>query len=308
MEDNIFIVRKLIEVNSTLQLVTSVGLENQIKNRYPSRPILEIFTQRDEMFGKERIQILGTREMSIFSKLSIEKQKKALNILFSSGVPCIIISRNYDAPQSFIDKSKETKIPILKTDIPTANVVGNVSQTCCEYIKDSVDIHGIMMNIYGIGVLLLGESGIGKSETCLSLLKKGHQLISDDRVICNQIYPGYVIGESPTLTQNYIELRGIGLVDVSKTLGASAISVPKVIELVVQLKPYTNSNFERLGFDTRYYNIKDTKIPLYDIPVKSGRIISELIETAVLVFKQKQNGEDPSQDFIDRLQKYTASK
>lgn len=305
---NKFSVSKLIEVNSTLELVTSVGLDNEIKNRYPSRPVLEIYTQNGDLFGNERIQILGTREMTIFTQLDEEKQAKALDILFTKGVPCVIISRNYDAPQNFIEKSKETNITILKTDIPTANVVGNVSQTCCEYIKDSVDIHGIMMNIYGIGVLLLGESGIGKSETCLSLLKKGHQLISDDRVICNQIYPGYVIGESPELTQNYIELRGIGLVDVMKSLGASAISVPKVIELVVQLKPYKTANFERLGFDTRYYTIKDTKIPLYDIPVKSGRIISELVETAVLVFKQKQNGEDPAQDFIDRLKSHTTSK
>lgn len=307
MEDNNkFSVSKLVEINSTLQLVTSCGLTNEITNRYPSRPILEIFTQNSEMFGKSRIQILGTREITIFNNLEESKQQKVVNILFSENVPCIIISRNYDAPKLFIKKSKETNIPILKTDIATANVVGNVSQTCCEYIKDSIDIHGILMNIYGIGVLLLGESGIGKSETCLSLLKRGHQLISDDRVICNQIYPGYIIGESPELTQNYIELRGIGLVDVSKTLGASAISAPKAIELVVQLVHFDNKNFERLGFETKYYKIKDTNLPYYEIPVKAGRNISELIETAVLVFKQKQNNEDPAQFFINRLKKATS--
>lgn len=306
--ENKFKVSQLIDINTTLYLITSNGLDNVISNRYPSRPILEIYTQNDEMFGKNRIQILGSREMSVYKRLDKDKKDIVCKMLFENDVPCIIITRGYDAPEEFIEYSKKSNIPLIGTKVATANVVGNISQTCCEYIKDSVDLHGILMSIYGIGVLMLGESGIGKSETCLSLLRQGHQLISDDRVICNQIYPGYIIGESPSLTQNYIELRGIGLVDVSKTFGASAISVPKAVELVVQLKPYESSHFERLGFDTKQYTIKDTEIPLYEIPVRSGRNLSELIETAVLVFKQKQNGEDPAEFFLNRLKNYTSTK
>lgn len=304
---NNFSVNNLLFLDLKLKAITNYGLDNEITDRYPSRPVLEIYTQTDEMFGNNRIQILGTKEISIFNSLDDEKKIKACEIIFKEGVPCIIISRGLELPEYFEQFSKLKNIPILSTNIATAIVVGNVTQSVCQYIKETKDIHGILMNIFGIGVLMVGSSGIGKSETCLSLIQKGHQLISDDRVICNQIYPGFIIGESPEITKNYIELRGIGLVDIYQTYGAAAIAQPMKIDLVTQLKPYKDSDFERLGFDNKYYNLMETSIPLYDIPVKSGRNLSEIVETAVLVFKQKLDGIDPAKEFQTRLRKITSN-
>lgn len=267
-----------------------------------SRPGLEL-TGYFNYYPADRLQMFGMKEISFCEKMGHEERCIIMHKLCNPKVPAIIIARNLEIPEELLKCAKKAKVPVLRSPLATSRLGGDVTNYLEEKLAVRSSVHGVLMDIYGLGVLIQGDSGIGKSETGLELIKKGHRLIADDRVDVFQ-HESKVTGEAPDILKNMMEIRGVGIIDVMNLFGASAVRKSARIQLVVYLENWTkDKQFDRLGHGDETTRIADVDIPKISIPVKTGRNVATIIEVAAMNYRARSMGYDATKMFNDRLSK-----
>ena len=292
------------ELVNTIRLKPIHGkehLDRKITTSEISRPNLEL-TGYFEFYPAERIQLFGLTEISFMQQMNSEKRLEILRRLCTEETPCFIVSRKLDPPEEMITAAAEAKIPILRASSRTTHVSSSVTNFLEGKLAERTSIHGVLVDVYGIGMLITGESGVGKSETALELVQKGHRLIADDRVELYQHDELTLVGEAPQILANLIEIRGIGIIDVMTLFGAGAILESKQIDLLVHLENWTpDKKFDRLGGGEEIVDLLGVSIPKIRIPVKTGRNVSIILEVAAMNFRAKHMGYDASETFQKNL-------
>ncbi|MDE5977692.1 MAG: HPr(Ser) kinase/phosphatase, partial [Turicibacter sp.] len=297
-----------------LKLEVVIGdqfLERQITEQMLSRPGMEL-TGVVEYFrdsAKRRVQIIGTKEWLYLQSLDSEVRRERARVLFTDETPVIIFSKNFEIPQEMIELSEQTQVPLLRSQKETTVLFTSISNYLEEALSPVESVHGVLVDVNGIGVLITGKSSIGKSETALELIHRGHQLIADDRVDIYEKEPGLVVGRAPELLQQFIEVRGIGIINVVEMFGARAYRHKKRVTLMIELEDWNNEKiYNRIGLSdetTRLFNTEVTKIT---IPVRPGRSIASLIEVAAMNHRLKVMGYNAAEAFTDQLNKYIQTK
>lgn len=292
-------VRKLVNDIKLKVMAGENGLDNVITIHELTRPGVELVGFFD-FFEPLRVVLCGSKEITFFnSRLSDEEKEQRLDALFKKNPPAFVFSKHVVVPDIFIEKGNQYNIPILKSDeLRTTALSSKIYGYLQERLAERQSVHGVLIDIYGMGTLIIGKSGIGKSEVALELIKRGHQLISDDRVDIFEKEVGTIIGQAPEVLQKYMEIRGIGVVDIVEMFGASAFSESNQIDLVVELKRWDEeSNYDRLGSASLSCKFFDTDVPKVVIPVSPGRSMATLVESAAMNEKLKLMGFNAFENF-----------
>lgn len=279
----------------------NVLLEKEIKTSDISRPGLEM-TGYFDFYTPERIQLIGMKEWSYLMKMSSHNRHQVLLKMFQPETPVIIIARNLEIPKEMFSAADEKQIAILRSKTSTSRLSGEISSYLDSRLAERTSVHGVLMDIYGMGVLIQGDSGIGKSETGLELVKRGHRLVADDRVDIYAKDEMTLWGEPAEILRHLLEIRGVGIIDVMSLYGASAVKDSSQVQIAVYLENYdTQKTFDRLGNDTEELEVAGVRISRIRIPVKTGRNISVVIEAAAMNYRAKQMGYDATKIFEERL-------
>ena len=279
----------------------NVLLEKEIKTSDISRPGLEM-TGYFDFYTPERIQLIGMKEWSYLMKMSSHNRHQVLLKMFQPETPVIIIARNLEIPKEMISAADEKQIAILRSKTSTSRLSGEISSYLDSRLAERTSVHGVLMDIYGMGVLIQGDSGIGKSETGLELVKRGHRLVADDRVDIYAKDEMTLWGEPAEILRHLLEIRGVGIIDVMSLYGASAVKDSSQVQIAVYLENFdVHKTFDRLGNDTEELEVAGVRIPHIRIPVKTGRNISVVIEAAAMNYRAKQMGYDATKIFEERL-------
>lgn len=266
-----------------------------------ARPGLQLAGYFDH-FEPMRLQVLGNVESSYLDKLSSAERYIVYDRLFSYKFPAILAARGLVPGPELIAMAKKHNITVLTCPDATSYIVSSIIAYLKGELAPRVTRHGVLMEVYGEGLLLLGESGIGKSETAIELIKRGHRLIADDAVEIKRVSPTSLMGSAPSLIRNYIELRGIGIVNVAKLFGIGAVKAENEINLVVNIVPWnTNQEYDRLGVDDKCMNILGVDLPLNTIPVTPGRNLAVILEVAAMNNRQRKMGYNAAKEFTEQL-------
>ena len=272
-----------------------------ISSRDVSRPGLE-FTGFFEYYDNTRVLIIGNTEHAFLARFSPEERYHALSELLSRRPPAIIISRNLEPFEELMATAKENDVPILRTADTTSSLVAALVSYMNVELAPRITRHGVLVEVYGEGLLLVGDSGVGKSETAIELIKRGHRLIADDAVEIRKVSTNSLVGTAPKLIRNYIELRGIGIVNVAKLFGMGAVRTENEINLIVNIVPWnTQEVYDRLGLEEHYTTLLDVQVPTVTIPVKPGRSLAIIIEVAAMNNRQKKMGFNAAKAFTEQL-------
>ena len=255
-----------------------------------------------DFYTPERIQLIGMKEWSYLMKMSSHNRHQVLLKMFQPETPVIIIARNLEIPKEMISAADEKQIAILRSKTSTSRLSGEISSYLDSRLAERTSVHGVLMDIYGMGVLIQGDSGIGKSETGLELVKRGHRLVADDRVDIYAKDEMTLWGEPAEILRHLLEIRGVGIIDVMSLYGASAVKDSSQVQIAVYLENFdVHKTFDRLGNDTEELEVAGVRIPRIRIPVKTGRNISVVIEAAAMNYRAKQMGYDATKIFEERL-------
>lgn len=255
-----------------------------------------------EYFDNDRIQIIGKVETSYLSNMEEDKKREALDRLFSSGIPAVVITRDMEPDPVMLKAAEKFGVPLLSSSENTSRFMSEIIRRLSVWLAPRITRHGVLVEVYGEGMLILGESGVGKSETAIELLKRGHRLVADDAVEIKKVSNETLVGSSPTIIKHYIELRGIGIINVKNIFGMGAVKDTEKIDLVVKLEPWKNGfEYDRLGIETEYAEILDIKIPQLTIPVSQGRNLAVILEVAAMNNRQKRMGYNAADELYQRL-------
>ncbi len=269
-----------------------------------SRPGLQLAGYFDH-FEPMRLQIMGNVEISYLAKLSETERRLTFDRLFSYKIPALLICRDVPPDEQCLAMAKKHNINILRSKEPTSTIISAIITYLDATMAPRITRHGVLMEIYGEGILLTGESGIGKSEAAVELLKRGHRLIADDAVEIHRISGGALVGAAPDLIRNYIELRGIGIVNVARLFGVGAVKAENKIDLVVNIVPWnTHEVYDRLGLEDQYMDILGVKIPMYTIPITPGRNLAVILEVAAMNNRQRKMGFNSAKEFTERIDQH----
>ncbi|MFC4557495.1 HPr(Ser) kinase/phosphatase [Virgibacillus kekensis] len=277
------------------------GLHREIITSDISRPGIEM-TGYFRYYPKERLQLIGKTEMTYFLDLNDENKKDRMERLCTDVTPGIVVSRAMDIPQVMIDAANAAGVPILHSPRKTTRVISRLTNYLEAKFAPFTAIHGVLVDIYGVGVLITGQSGVGKSETALELVKRGHRLVADDSVEIRQEDYDSLIGNSPPLIEHLLEIRGLGIINVMTLFGAGSVRSYKKISLIISLELWDqNKQYDRLGLDEEKMKIMDVELPKATIPVRPGRNLAVIIEVAAMNFRLKRMGVNAAEEFSDRL-------
>ncbi|PWW03116.1 Hpr(Ser) kinase/phosphatase [Paenibacillus cellulosilyticus] len=251
---------------------------------------------------RERVQILGKTELTFLQTLSAQSRSERMERLCNDEAPCIIITRGLEAPAELLEQSKLANVPILRSGMATTILQSRVTNFLERKLAPTATIHGVLVDVYGIGMLITGGSGIGKSETALELVKRGHRLVADDAVEIRQTSDNQLHGSAPELIRHLLEIRGLGIINVMTLFGAGAIRNNKRIELVIRLENWQpDKQYDRLGLDEETTRIIDTDVPLVTVPVRPGRNLAVIIEVAAMNYRLKRMGYNAALQFTNKL-------
>ncbi|WP_409290336.1 HPr(Ser) kinase/phosphatase [Peribacillus sp. SCS-26] len=277
------------------------GINRPIVTSDLSRPGLEMAGFFD-YYPAERVQLLGMSEMEFYEKLSSPEQKQRLEALCNDQTPCIIVTRGQEIPEYLIEASERESVPVLRSAAKTTRLFSRLTNYLEFKLAPTTAVHGVLIDIYGVGVLITGKSGVGKSETALELVKRGHRLVADDCVEIRQEDEDTLVGNSPELLQNLLEIRGLGIINVMTLFGAGAVRNYKRISLVINLELWEKTKqYDRLGLDEEKIRILDTDITKLIVPVRPGRNLAVIIEVAAMNFRLKRMGYNAAQQFTSKL-------
>jgi len=240
---------------------------------------------------KKRVQVFGNTEFSYLNSLSEERQKKTIEEICRANITVMVVTNNLLLPDFFVKLAEKFKLPILLTPLPSSDFINRVSNFLEERLAISTEMHGVLVEVLGLGILIIGRSGIGKSESALDLILRGHRLIADDVVIIQRRYPSTLVGKAGSLIKHYMEVRGLGLLNVKEMFGVSAVKDERIVELIIELTEWQpDMECDRLGLDDMTMEILGINIPLIRLPVSPGRNIGSIIEVAARNHALKQSG------------------
>ena len=285
-----------------LELVSGEeGINRPITMSDISRPGIEL-AGYFEYYPAERIQLLGKTELSFFEGLSQNERNLRMERLCTDITPAIIVTRGLEVPQELIEASERESVPVLRSNMKTTRFSSRLTNFLESKLAPTTAVHGVLVDIYGIGVLITGKSGVGKSETALELVKRGHRLVADDCVEIRQEDQDTLVGASPDLIEHLLEIRGLGIINVMTLFGAGAVRSNKRITMVINLEIWDSTKqYDRLGLDEEKMKIIDTEVTKITVPVRPGRNLAVIIEVAAMNYRLKRMGVNAAQQFTERL-------
>lgn len=294
-----------------VQLIEKMNLENctpdidikRIKISQPdvNRPALQLAGFYDH-FDSERVQIIGYVEHAYMMKQDEEKRLEIISKLMDYKVPCIVFCRNIEVPEKLVKIATEKEVPIFRTSKTTSSFMAEVIRWLNVELAPRISIHGVLVDVYGEGILIMGESGIGKSEAALELIKRGHRLVADDVVEIKKVSDETLIGTAPDITRHFIELRGIGIIDVKTLFGVESVKNTQAIDLVIKLEEWSrDKEYDRFGLDEQYIEFLGNKVVCHSIPIRPGRNLAIICESAAVNHRQKKMGYNAAQEIYKRL-------
>lgn len=255
-----------------------------------------------DVFAWDRIQILGNTEISYLDSLAPEDRRKRLDGTLEFQVPCLIVTNGNPVSEDILEAAKSHGTPLLLSSLPTTRMAGMLMAYLERFFAPTANIHGNLLDVFGMGVLIMGSSGVGKSECALELIERGHRLVADDQVIIRRLSKDELVGRSSDVLKYHMEIRGLGILNLELLFGVASVVEEKRIELVVWLERWNdNVEYERLGIDEEEHAIFDVRVPKYKIPVQPGRNISIMVEMAALTQRLKNSGINPAQLMNDSL-------
>lgn len=262
-----------------------------------------------ENFDSKRIQIIGLTEMSYLDELSTSLRNTHLEKLFSFQPPAIVLTRGMQPLSEMMQFAKQYGVPILMSTEMTSALMGQLITTLNTELAPRITRHGVLVEVYGEGILILGDSGVGKSETAIELVKRGHRLIADDAVEIKKVSPHELVGSAPPVLKHYIELRGIGVINVAKLFGMGAVKESSNIDLIINMVPWRDGEaYDRLGMETQYTEILDVKVPSITVPITPGRNLAVIFEVAAMNNRQKRMGYNAAVEFTEQMSKYFTAR
>jgi len=302
-QSNYYVILSEIVKEFELEIIYGTKLLEEVNISVPevNRPGLALMGFND-YFGENRIQIIGKAEYAFLESLSSKQRTLCLDKFYKCPFPCIIITRNLPIFDEILKISKKYRIPILRTHEVTSRLLSSIISYLNLQLAPRITLHGVLVDVYGEGILITGESGSGKSETALELVKRGHRLVADDAVEIKKVSEKTLVGSAPELIRHLIEIRGIGIIDVKNLFGVVSIKSVDKIDLAINLEIWDeNKEYERLGLEEKYTNILDINLPLLKIPVAPGRNLAIIIEAASINNRQKRLGYNTARELSERL-------
>ncbi len=273
----------------------------EVESRDVNRPGIEL-NGFYNYFDNHRINILGKAETAMIESFSPEKYKSTVDKFFSMKPPAVIISRGLEITEVMIECAKKYNVPLLSSQDTTSNIVASLVAYLNVELAPRVTRHGVLVEVYGEGILLVGDSGVGKSETAIELTKRGHRLIADDAVEIRRVSSRALVGQSPENIRYFIELRGIGMINAKNIFGVGAVKTQEKIDLIINLEIWDNTKaYDRMGIDNEYTEILGIEIPVMTIPVRPGRNLAVIIEVAAMYYRQKKMGYNAAHELLTNL-------
>lgn len=296
-------VAKIARLMNLTNLTENINLkEKKISISDINRPALQLYGYF-EHFAEGRVQIIGMVEFAFLQQVAKEKKIEAYTQFLSYNIPCVIFCRGFQPDEDFLIAAEQNNVPILGTDRATSDFTAEIIRVLNEELAPSITIHGVLVDVYGEGLLIMGESGIGKSEAALELIRRGHRLVTDDAVEIRRIDDKTLIGTSPAITRHFIELRGIGIIDVKALYGVECVKESQQIDLVIKLEDWKkDKEYDRLGMEDEYIEFLGNKVVCHSLPIRPGRNLAVICETAAVNHRQKKMGYNAAEELYRRVQ------
>ena len=300
---------KLVEKMGLKNLTPDIDLTDKVITvPEQNRPALQ-FTGYFDHFDSVRIQLVGYVEYTYLQTLTEERRKEIYQQFLSYGLPCLIYTTEILPDEEMLKQANETNTPIFATNKKTTPFQAELLRWLNVELAPCISIHGVLVDIYGVGVLIMGESGVGKSEAALELIKRGHRLVTDDVVEIRKVSDDTLVGKAPDITKNLIELRGIGIVDVKTMFGVQSVRETQTIDLVITLEEWDkDKEYDRLGLEEKYTEFLGNKVQCHEIPIRPGRNLAIILESAAINHRQKQMGYNAAQELYRRVQQSLTKK
>ena len=273
-----------------------------------NRPALQL-AGYFEHFDATRLQIIGFVEYTYMEGLTDEARREAYEKLMAYDIPCIVFSRDLKPDPIFLETAIQHEVPVLSTKKSTSDFMSEIIRWLNVKLAPCISVHGVLVDVYGEGVLITGESGIGKSEAALELIKRGHRLVSDDVVEIRKVSDASLVGSAPDITRHFIELRGIGIIDAKTLFGVESVKNTQTIDLVIKLEEWDkDKEYDRLGLQEEYTEFLGNRVVCHSIPIRPGRSLAVIVESAAVNHRQKKMGYNAAQELYNRVQKSLAKK
>lgn len=296
------LINKFIDEYELLHINKCVDIsEREVDTPDLNRPAIQL-TGFFDHFDSNRIQIIGRVEQAFLETLSPDGREEIFDKIFSYDIPAVIICRGFKPFYEMIRSANKNKVPLLCTDLSTTDIIAEITRWLKFELAPSITKHGVLVDIYGEGILIMGESGIGKSETALELIKRGHRLVADDAVEIKKASKQTLVGSCPEVIRYFIELRGIGIIDVRQMFGVESIKETQNIDLVIMMEYWDrNKEYDRLGLNEEYTNILGNEVVCHHIPIRPGRNLAMICEAAAINHRQKKMGYNAAKVLNERV-------
>lgn len=295
-------IQKLVEKLDMENCTPEISLEDKsISQSDVNRPALQLAGYFD-YFDSNRIQVIGQVEASYLEKIGTEEELRMMEQIMEHQVPCIVYCRNLEINPAVLELAGRYNIPILRTGKTTSSFMAEVIRWLNVELAPRISIHGVLVDVFGEGLLIMGESGIGKSEAALELIKRGHRLVTDDVVEIKKVSDDTLIGTAPDITRHFIELRGIGIIDVKTLFGVESVKDTQCIDLVIKLEEWNkDEEYDRLGLEEKYTEFLGNKVVCHSIPIRPGRNLAIICESAAVNYRQKKMGYNAAKELYNRV-------
>ncbi len=294
---------KVVEEMNLKNLTPEIDME-KVRITVPdmNRPALQL-TGYFDYFASERIQVIGYVEFTYLMQLPGEEKIRRFEAFISKKIPCVIFTTMTEPDEDMLKLANQYGVPVLATERTTSSFLAEIIRWLKVQLAPSISIHGVLVDVYGEGVLIMGESGIGKSEAALELIRRGHRLVSDDAVDIRKVSERTLVGSAPDITRHFIELRGIGIVDVKNLYGVESVKDTQSIDLVIKLETWDRERqYDRIGLNEEYTEFLGNKVVCHSVPVRPGRNLAVIVEAAAVNHRQKKMGYSAAQELFNRVQ------
>ena len=294
---------KIIEKMELVNLTPEIDVDSiKVEQTDINRPALQL-TGFFDHFPTDRVQVIGYVEYTYLKGMEEERKKYIYGEILSKKVPCIIFCRDLQPDDILLELANKHEVPILVTGTTTSAFMAEIIRWLNVELAPCISIHGVLVDVYGEGVLIMGESGIGKSEAALELIKRGHRLVTDDVVEIRKVSDETLIGTAPDITRHFIELRGIGIIDVKTLFGVESVKETQGIDMVIKLEDWNKDReYDRLGLEEQYTEFLGNKVVCHSIPIRPGRNLAIIVESAAVNHRQKKMGYNAAQELYRRVQ------
>lgn len=301
--------QKLIDKTKLVNLTPDIDV-SKIRVTQPdiNRPALQL-AGYFKHFDCNRIQVIGFVEYTYLEELDTDRKRQMYEQLLSYDIPAVVFSRDLQPDELLLETARKHQVPVLATKVSTSSFMAEAIRWLNVQLAPCMTVHGVLVDVYGEGVLITGESGIGKSEAALELIKRGHRLVTDDAVELRKVSDDTLIGSAPDVTKHFIELRGIGIVDIKALFGASSVKDTQSIDLVIRLEEWDkDKEYDRLGLEETYTEYLGNKVVCHNIPIRPGRNLAVICESAAVNHRQKKMGYNAAQELYARVQRNLARR